>query len=872
MRFSLLIILTLLFSINSLAQTNRPNIIVILADDMGYSDLGCMGSEIETPNLDQLANDGVLFTHFYNTSRCTPSRGSILTGLSGHQAGVGHLNSDWEYASYQGHLADNAVTIAELLQPEGYRTIQVGKWHVGNSRPYWPIDKGFERMYGIPAGGGVYFWPPHNKVGSRPVYLGEEVQSPDPDTWYSTDAFTDYAIDFVEEANTDSKPFFMYLAYIAPHFPLQAWPDDIAKYRNEYSVGYEEIRNARFQKQKQLGVVSESVTMSPADFPDWSSVSDQDLQDHKMAIYAAQIDNMDSNIGRLIQKLKDLGQYDNTLIMFLSDNGGASASHNTSTDFIGTKDSFVSYGKNWANVSNTPYRRYKTEEHEGGILTPLIVHYPNGITNSGLITHEAAHISDIVPTCLELTEISYPTTFNGLETMNLAGESFWSIVQGGSTDDTRVFGWEHEGNKGVRVGDWKLVKLYGSSWELYNLANDPTELNDLSGTETARVETLKEEYEKWKVRSYVIDWNVNTTINYEMEKYDLLNSQVNGTVEVINDVDASNNEVVEIGSTAIGEYAEFKVPIYVPGYYNIGITQKNGSDQGKYKLYLDGEEISSEIDQYTAETNYSSVYLPQLFIDAGMATLRIQCTGKNETSSGYNLAIDKLTMTYSREETILSNSEFERMHILAQQINGSTSIISDGSASEGKYIKVVPSGAGEYMEFSINVESTGTYGVSISHKLYTSRGQIQIYLNGEAIGGVVDQYGSSGFQTVELGETILDEGECVVRLEVTGKNPSSTGYSLSLDKLSLEFLNGTSIDTIKSSDQSLFFPNPALSSITFIGEPPAKVVFVDMGTGVKKMELVNLNQSVDIKNLNNGIYLIIMTYQQKTVVRKLIVK
>jgi arylsulfatase A-like enzyme len=487
---------------------NKPNIIVILADDMGYSDLGCMGSEIQTPHLNKLANNGLLFTHCYNASRCCPSRASLLTGLYQHRAGVGHMNDDRGIPAYQGHLNDQCVTIAEVLKKEGYRTIMSGKWHVGDKREYWPDRRGFERFYGIPAGGGLYFYP--STFIDRPIFRNGEQVYPDSSTFYSTDAFTDEAIKFVEEANTDEKPFFLYLAYIAPHFPLQAWPKDIAKYEGKYQEGYEPIRQRRFARQKELGIVNPDTQLSPADYTLWNQV-DTEAEAHKMAVYAAQLDRMDQNIGKLIQSLEDRDELDNTVIFFLSDNGACAEDVNRSPGAeIGTAASFVAYGQNWANVGSTPYRLYKSMEHEGGTLTPLIVHWPGGIAQEKRLVKETVHINDIMPTCLDIAGAAYPKEYKGRSILPVDGKSFAALLGKDTAAIHKDLYWEHRGNKAVRVNNWKLVKLHEKPWELYELGKDPTELNDLSARQPALTDSLEDVWNTWAAQSGVKEWPVQT--------------------------------------------------------------------------------------------------------------------------------------------------------------------------------------------------------------------------------------------------------------------------------------------------------------------------------------------------------------------------
>lgn len=485
------------------SPSKRPNIIVILADDMGYSDLGCTGSEIETPNLDAMAHNGLLFTHCYNTSRCCPTRAALLTGQYQWDAGIGHmtyLKSD--LPEYSDHLNKSCVTIAELLGQSGYQTYFAGKWHLGDKREFWPDRRGFQKFFGTPKGGGIYFYP--SKFYDRPIFCnGVEVKPKG--LWYSTDAFTDATIDFLKNEREENKPFFVYLAYIAPHFPLQAKDSDIAKYENTYRVGYDLIRNARHQKQQLLGVVPDGMPMSPSAY-DWNRVKDKEQEARKMAVYAAQIDCLDQNIGKLMTTLQSEGIAENTMVLFLSDNGGCRSDFNKTPDAeIGTRDSNAAYGK-WYNVSNTPYRQGKNQEHEGGIISPMVIHWPSGIDKPGRLVHEPLHVMDIMPTCLQLADTSYPFDFAGKRLDPLDGIGFLSLLNGGRQDPNRVFYWEHEGNRAVRRGSWKLVSLHKKRWELYDLSIDPFEVNDVSNKHPTRVAELGKLYNEWAAKHGVKPW------------------------------------------------------------------------------------------------------------------------------------------------------------------------------------------------------------------------------------------------------------------------------------------------------------------------------------------------------------------------------
>ncbi len=505
----ILILIAFIFGLStaSIAKNNsRPNIIVILADDLGYSDLGCMGAEIETPKLDGLARGGILFTKFYNTSRCCPSRASLLTGQYQWDAGIGHMDhAIGNYPEYQGYLNSSSVTIAELLRDNGYRTFMSGKWHVGSNREHWPDKRGFDQFYGTPPGGGIYFYP--SPFYKRDVFKNGQQVFPD-SNWYSTDAFTNAAIEFIHQTENQDTPFFIYLAYIAPHFPLQAKKQDIDKYRETYKCGYEEIRKKRFERQKQLGIVSKDYPASNPVYDDWNKIENREEEVLKMATYAAMVDCMDQNIGRLMQSLKETGLYENTLILFLSDNGACPANFNKTPEVeIGTRNSNAAYGI-WYNVSNTPLRYGKRKQYEGGIATPLIVHWPEGIKNGGLINHEPAHINDIMPTCLDVANVEYPQSYNTNVLDELDGSSILPIINGKKQNKKRLFYWEHEGNKAIMQNDWKLVKLHKKEWKLYNLASDPFETNNLITQFSEKARFLEEKYNQWAIEHGVKNWPV----------------------------------------------------------------------------------------------------------------------------------------------------------------------------------------------------------------------------------------------------------------------------------------------------------------------------------------------------------------------------
>jgi arylsulfatase A-like enzyme len=492
---------------------SRPNVLIILADDMGYSDLGCYGGEIHTPRLDALAQAGLRFTQFYNAARCCPTRASLLTGLYPHQAGVGSMTGNQGTPAYQGYLNDRSVTIAEVLKAAGYRTYMSGKWHVGEKKGHWPLDRGFQRYFGLINGASNYFNNVYYRDPSRgqTILLDDqpfEVPATTEAMWqrnegfYLTDAFTDHAVTFLDEHRSE-QPFFLYLPYTAPHWPLHAFPADIAKYEGKYSAGWDRLRQQRYRKQIELGIIDASVKPAQTDeqVAPWNEATAEAREEFEieMAIYAAMIDRMDRNIGRVIDKLKQMGQFDNTLILFLSDNGGCHTTpvfeHLQGTP--GGPNSFPCYGFMGAELSNVPFRKYKQFIHEGGIASPLIVHYPN-LIKKGRIQTQAGHLIDIMPTLVELCGARYPVMRNGKRIKPMPGISLLPALRGGRLTRKDPLYWEHVGNRGVRVGDWKLVAAKPDlTWELYNLTEDRTELNDLSERFPEKREQLIQIYEKW---------------------------------------------------------------------------------------------------------------------------------------------------------------------------------------------------------------------------------------------------------------------------------------------------------------------------------------------------------------------------------------
>jgi arylsulfatase len=503
------LLLIVVGSVRAADAPARPNIVVILVDDMGFSDIGCYGSEIPTPNLDKMAAGGLRFTQFYNTARCCPTRASLLTGLYSHEAGVGHMTEDRGEDGYRGDLNNRCVTIAEVLRTAGYRTAMTGKWHVtkfvnppnDKQKFNWPRQRGFEHYFGIIQGGADYFRP-------QPLTCENEHVQPDAG-FYTTDAFVDNAIRFVD-AGDRAKPFFLYLAFNAPHFPLMAPQDEIAKFRGKYLTGWDRLRAERRAKQIELGVMDKAWALSPRppEVKAWDRLTpdEQDRFDHIMAIYAAVVSHMDRSVGRFVDALRERKALDNTLILFLSDNGANAESGPNGRlegDVPGATRSVVFEGQSWATLSNTPLRRYKHFNHEGGIATPLIVHWPERVKTPGALRKQPGHLVDIMATCVDVAGAKYPTEFRGKPILPMEGKSLLPALDNRPIQRDALY-WEHEGNAAIRVGDWKSVRLgRGGPWELYDLKTDRTELHDLAAAKPELLRTLAAKWDAWAQRTHV---------------------------------------------------------------------------------------------------------------------------------------------------------------------------------------------------------------------------------------------------------------------------------------------------------------------------------------------------------------------------------
>lgn len=473
-------------------QAAQPNFIVILVDDVGFSDFSCFGSGISTPNIDQLAKQGLRFTQMYNGARSCPTRASLLTGLYPHQTGIGHMSNNTYFEdggeAYQGYLNNKCVTFAEVLKDNGYFTGFAGKWHLGGQTK--AHTRGFTESISS-SEGGVYF--PEN-MGTKILINGVTVSRNDsrlPTNWYSTDLWTDFAIKYVNQAITLEKPFAIYLAHNAAHFPLQAPQEDINKWRGKFKKGWDALRIEKYKRQMEMNLFGKTFPLTPRNpkIPLWNSLSQeqQDKSDHIMAIYAAVIDRLDQSIGRLVNELKAKGVYDNTFIILLSDNGG-NAEGGTLGTYTGTNPgdyaSDIWIGHAWAELSNTPFYLYKHHTHEGGIATSCIISYPALIPEqlNGTISQQAIHILDVMPTMLELSGATYPKTYKGITIIPYEGVSMLPVLSGNDLNRQKPIFWEHENNYALREGNWKLVKEKAETdWQLYNLDKDRTEMQDVSG-------------------------------------------------------------------------------------------------------------------------------------------------------------------------------------------------------------------------------------------------------------------------------------------------------------------------------------------------------------------------------------------------------
>jgi arylsulfatase len=531
--FLIVALLVMLAGRSFAAGTNPPpNVVLILADDLGYSDLGCFGSEISTPNLDHLASQGLRMTQFYTTPRCCPSRAALLTGLYPQQAGIGNMMEDRGLPGYRGELNRNCLTIAEELRLANYHTSMVGKWHLAHvffdgkkqlnhetDEPWWdnkndwPLQRGFEDYFGSIHGVTSYYDPFSLVSDNTPVNNAET-------NFYYTDVLTEHAVADIHRLADGGKPFFLYMAYTAPHWPLQAPEKDIAKYRQKYLAGWDAIRTNRYQRQIRMGIIDKSWPLSPRDprVTAWPNVRDKAWEANRMATYAAMVEHLDTGVGKILEALKDKNIETNTLVIFFSDNGACAeivepgwydvpsrtrdgrpvaVGNGDHSVFAGPDNVWQSYGVPWANVSDTPFLLYKHFTHEGGIASPFIARWPAVIQNAGAMTRELGHVTDIMATVVEIAGAKYPASYEGHSIQPLEGSSLLPIFEGGNPARPTPIFWEHEGNRAIRLGQWKLVARDREPWELYDMTVDRTEQNNLAASQPDKVKELSDLYEAW---------------------------------------------------------------------------------------------------------------------------------------------------------------------------------------------------------------------------------------------------------------------------------------------------------------------------------------------------------------------------------------
>ena len=556
---TLVVIILLLWAcqsplIQSSDESSPPNIILIMGDDMGYSDLGCFGGEISTPNLDQLAANGLRFTQFYNTARCCPTRASLLTGLYPQQAGIGHMVNDRGTPAFKGDLSENAVTIAEVLKGADYATYLAGKWHVtpyvieNPDKKNWPLQRGFDKFFGMISGAGSLYDP-------RSLTEGNEYVAPR-EGFYSTTDFTNYALNCIEEHEGDN-PFFLYVSYMAAHWPMHAPADAVKKYKGKYDKGWDVIRAERYERMKTMGLIKPEWEMTPRDsfVLSWDEdIPDREWEIANMEVYAAMVDLMDQGIGQIMEKLKAKGELENTLIFFLQDNGACAEElqwignnrkkveprvmepSELQTEMIpyftrdgqsvkimkeawpGPPEGYTAYGLNWANVSNTPFREYKHWVHEGGISTPLIVHWPKGIQSKGEYRDVPTHLIDIMATCADVAGANYPANYQNHTIIPMEGKSLAPAFTKQEIGREALY-WEHEGNRAVRLGKWKLIskvnkkhsfvwdkvdELAIENWELFDMQKDRTEMHNVAAEHPDLVRKMADMWLHWAKRTGIV--------------------------------------------------------------------------------------------------------------------------------------------------------------------------------------------------------------------------------------------------------------------------------------------------------------------------------------------------------------------------------
>ena len=666
-------LMTLVARSEDTARGQSPNIVVILSDDMGYSDIGCYGSEIQTPTLDGLAGNGLRFTQFYNTARCCPTRASLLSGLYPHQAGIGHMMEDSGHDGYRGELNRQCLTMAELLKTAGYGTYMTGKWHVtkhvkpGESQENWPLQRGFDRFYGTIHGAGSFYDPNSLTRDNNLIspYADPEYQ---PQQYYYTDAISDHASKFIREHHSQSpdRPLFLYVAYTAAHWPMHALPEDIQKYSGFYDAGYAALRESRLKRMKELGVVAPDAEMSPQ-AEDWNDVRHREWEIRCMEVYAAMVDRMDQGIAKIMASLRETHRFDNTLVLFMQDNGGcaeglgrgakagmpkrpdapeaAMAADELQLDMIpkksrdgwpviqgpevmpGPADTYIAYGRGWANVSNTPFREYKHWVHEGGISTPLVAHWPKGIARRGELEHQPGHLIDVMATCVDVSGATYPKEYKGQTLTPLEGRSLVPAFRGEAISREALY-WEHEGNRAVRQGDWKLVaKGAQGAWELYNIRDDRSELHDLAAGQPERVKAMSDLWQRYAERAMVLP----LTPYYSKKDNEKLSGRKKFQLSA--NADLPRNEAPQLANKAF----RIRIQLASPGRNGVLVAQ-GGTAQG-FSLYQRDGQFCFAVRR-----------------DGKLSAVTGKAIGNDATSIDFRLAADGTVTATADNSEILSGS------------------------------------------------------------------------------------------------------------------------------------------------------------------------------------------------------------------------
>lgn len=531
------------------AEDKQPNFLIILADDLGYSDITSFGGEINTPNIDSLASEGVRLTNFHAAPTCSPTRSMLMSGTDSHMAGLGNMGEliqpfQRNQPGYEGYLNERVASLAEVLRSGGYNTYTVGKWHLGRTEETSPAARGFDRSYILVQGGASHFDDQFAIIGNDPkaIYRENGKQVSAPEGFFSSQFYTDTMLEYIEQGRSNGKPFFALLSYTAPHWPLHVPDEWLDKYEGRYAAGYEAIRQERLARMKEMGLLPANVEANvPMDgaLPSWDQLTDEQKrrEARSMELYASMVDNMDHHIGRVIDYLKKTGEYDNTFILFFSDNGAdgnnpedlpgndvwMKENFDNSLENMGRRGSYIAYGPQWAQVSTAPFPFFKGLTSQGGIQVPAIIRAPQ-VSQPGTITHEVAHVMDVMPTFLELAGIEQPSgTFNGREVAAIEGISMRPILEGKAMPE-RAIGWELFGRKALRKGDWKITNMnppYGTAqWQLYNLAEDPTESRDLAARHPEKLAELLKDWEAYVARNNVLMGEFDLRYGFDTCLYD----------------------------------------------------------------------------------------------------------------------------------------------------------------------------------------------------------------------------------------------------------------------------------------------------------------------------------------------------------------